>query len=51
LTEPLVAEIKATGLRVLAYTVNDPERARLLALWGVDMICTDRIDRLEHAMF
>ncbi|MFM0335137.1 glycerophosphodiester phosphodiesterase [Paraburkholderia fungorum] len=51
LSEPLVAEIRAAGLRVLAYTVNDPERARLLAKWGVDMICTDRIDTLEHDMF
>lgn len=51
LNEPLVAEIKAAGLRVLAYTVNDPERARLLVQWGVDMICTDRIDKLEHDMF
>ncbi|RDK04304.1 glycerophosphodiester phosphodiesterase [Paraburkholderia lacunae] len=51
LTEPLVAEIHAAGLRVLAYTVNDPARARLLAQWGVDMICTDRIDKLDHDMF
>ncbi|WP_144111112.1 glycerophosphodiester phosphodiesterase [Paraburkholderia sp. BCC1886] len=51
LSEPLVAEIHAAGLRVLAYTVNDPERARLLAQWGVDMICTDRLDRLHHDMF
>lgn len=51
LSEPLVAEIKAAGLRVLAYTVNDPERARLLVQWGVDMICTDRIDKLEYDMF
>jgi glycerophosphoryl diester phosphodiesterase len=51
LNERLVAEIRAAGLRVLAYTVNDPARARLLAQWGVDMICTDRIDTLEHDMF
>jgi glycerophosphoryl diester phosphodiesterase len=44
LNEPLVAEIKDSGLRILAYTVNDPERARELAQWGVDAICTDRID-------
>jgi glycerophosphoryl diester phosphodiesterase len=44
LTEALVAEIKASGLRVLAYTVNEPERARTLASWGVDAICTDQID-------
>jgi glycerophosphoryl diester phosphodiesterase len=47
LTEPLVADIRAAGLHVLAYTVNDPARAQLLAQWGVDMICTDRIDRLQ----
>jgi glycerophosphoryl diester phosphodiesterase len=51
LSEPLVAAIRAAGLRVLVYTVNDPTRARLLAQWGVDMICTDRIDLLEHDMF
>jgi glycerophosphoryl diester phosphodiesterase len=44
LTQPLVADIRAAGLRVLAYTVNDPTRARQLAQWGVDMICTDRLD-------
>jgi glycerophosphoryl diester phosphodiesterase len=44
LDEALVAQIKDAGLRILAYTVNDPARARLLAKWGVDAICTDRID-------
>ncbi|SAL77281.1 cytoplasmic glycerophosphodiester phosphodiesterase [Caballeronia arvi] len=44
LDESLVAQIKDAGLRILAYTVNDPARARLLAQWGVDAICTDRID-------
>jgi glycerophosphoryl diester phosphodiesterase len=39
-----VQEIKAAGLFILAYTVNEPERARTLAQWGVDTICTDRID-------
>jgi len=47
LTAQRVADIRAAGLRVLAYTVNDPERAKLLAQWGVDMICTDRIDLLS----
>ncbi|WP_353191245.1 glycerophosphodiester phosphodiesterase [Pandoraea pnomenusa] len=41
---PQVAEIKASGLQMLVYTVNDPARARELAAWGVDAICTDRID-------
>ena len=40
----LVQEIKAAGLFILAYTVNDPQRARTLAQWGVDAVCTDRID-------
>lgn len=44
LDEALVARIKAAGLYILAYTVNDLERARCLARWGVDTICTDRID-------
>lgn len=44
LSGDLVREIKDSGLRILAYTVNDPARARELAQWGVDAICTDRID-------
>ncbi|KQR84897.1 hypothetical protein ASG35_27745 [Burkholderia sp. Leaf177] len=44
LNEALVREIKDSGLRILAYTVNEPARARELAQWGVDAICTDRID-------
>lgn len=38
------AEIKRAGLKILVYTVNQPERARTLLEWGVDAICTDRID-------
>lgn len=45
----LVAEIKEAGLFILAYTVNDPQRARMLAQWGVDAICTDRIDLIGAA--
>jgi len=44
LTEARVALLKDAGLRVLVYTVNSPDRARLLLSWGVDCICTDRID-------
>ena len=46
LTEQRVAELKAAGLRILVYTVNSPGRARELLRWGVDAICTDRIDTL-----
>ncbi|MCM2491837.1 glycerophosphodiester phosphodiesterase [Burkholderia glumae] len=41
-----VAAIRAAGLHVLAYTVNEPARARELLDWGVDLICTDRIDSI-----
>lgn len=44
LTAERVNMLKDTGLRILVYTVNNPERARLLLNWGVDCICTDRID-------
>ncbi|MCT2385615.1 glycerophosphodiester phosphodiesterase [Erwinia pyrifoliae] len=39
-----VSLLKRAGLRILAYTVNKPGRARELLHWGVDAICTDRID-------
>jgi len=44
LSARLCAEIKAEGFGLMAYTVNAPERARVLFDWGVDAICTDRID-------
>jgi len=51
LDEALVARIKDAGFFVLAYTVNDPERARRLVRWGVDTVCTDRIDLIgPHAL-
>jgi glycerophosphoryl diester phosphodiesterase len=51
LDQALIARIKEAGLFVLAYTVNELERARELASWGVDTICTDRIDLIgPHAL-
>lgn len=47
LDPPLVDDIKSAGLFILAYTVNDPVRARALLEWGVDTICTDRIDLIR----
>ncbi|MBU9812668.1 glycerophosphodiester phosphodiesterase [Rahnella perminowiae] len=44
LNEERVRAIKDAGLRILVYTVNSPERARELLRWGVDCICTDKID-------
>lgn len=38
--------IKRAGFGLFCYTLNDPERAREVLSWGVDAICTDRIDLL-----
>ena len=47
LTEDRVSKITEAGLHILAYTVNSPYRARALLSWGVDSICTDRIDLID----
>ncbi|WP_338771436.1 glycerophosphodiester phosphodiesterase [Massilia sp. METH4] len=39
--------VKSAGFGLFCYTVNDPERARTLLGWGVDAICTDRIDLIS----
>jgi glycerophosphoryl diester phosphodiesterase len=39
--EALVVAAHARGVKVIAWTENDPDRARLLASWGVDGVCTD----------
>ncbi|KPF69324.1 hypothetical protein IP84_05420 [beta proteobacterium AAP99] len=44
LDEARCAAIKAAGYGLMAYTVNEPRRARELLAWGVDAICTDRLD-------
>jgi len=46
----VVHAFKDAGLFVMAYTVNDIARARTLAAWGVDAICTDRIDTIGPAL-
>lgn len=42
-----VARAHSAGLRVAAWTVNDPDRAAELAAWGVDTIITDAVDVIE----
>ena len=44
LTAAAARAIKAAGYGLLCYTVNQPARARELQSWGVDCICTDRLD-------
>ncbi|GAB3762630.1 glycerophosphodiester phosphodiesterase [Ramlibacter monticola] len=50
LTEALVAEAHALGLRVIPWTVNDPALMDRLIGWGVDGLITDYPDRLREVM-
>src|SRR5262249_18815271 len=44
LTRALARTLKDAGYWLFCYTVNEPGRARELFDWGVDALCTDRID-------
>lgn len=44
LSPELARSVKASGVWLFCYTVNEPQRARELLGWGVDAFCTDRID-------
>lgn len=44
LTADLAQQVKAAGFGLFCYTVNNPARARQIMGWGVDALCTDRID-------
>ncbi|UTH72444.1 glycerophosphodiester phosphodiesterase [Chromobacterium sp. IIBBL 290-4] len=46
LTEALAREVKQAGYQLLCYTVNELARAKTLREWGVDSVCTDRVDLL-----
>ena len=47
MTKILVDQIKAAGYGLLCYTVNDVARAAELLGWGVDALCTDRLDLID----
>jgi glycerophosphoryl diester phosphodiesterase len=47
LTEAMVREVHDAGLRLAAWTVNDPARARDLLHWGVDTVITDEVGRID----
>ncbi len=49
-TQPTVDELKAEGIGIWAWTVNDPDRARTLASWNVDGICTDDPGAIARAI-
>ena len=44
LTPALAQQVKHAGFGLFCYTVNEPARAREIMEWGVDAMCTDRID-------
>ncbi|QYF94138.1 glycerophosphodiester phosphodiesterase [Massilia sp. PAMC28688] len=44
LTPALAQQVKQAGFGLFCYTVNDPARARTIVAWGVDGLCTDRLD-------
>jgi len=50
LTEARVRAVHEAGYRALAYTVNDPRRARELLSWGVESVITDYPDRILAAI-
>jgi glycerophosphoryl diester phosphodiesterase len=46
-----VKALKAEGIKLLCYTVNDPVQARALFNAGVDALCTDRLDLIAPDFF
>jgi len=49
-TESLVKEAQALGLKVIPWTINSPADMERLIGWGVDGIITDYPDRLRAVM-
>ncbi len=47
LTPALAAAIKAAGYGLMCWTINEVAEAQKLFDWGVDAVCTDRIDLLR----
>lgn len=47
LTSEAVQDIKAVGVGLLCYTVDAPKRAAQLFEWGVDAVCTNRLDLID----
>jgi len=50
LDAPGAAQVRSAGFWLFCYTVNDRQRAIQLAQWGVDALCTDRLDLIEPTL-
>lgn len=50
ITERMMDDMKARGIAVNTWTVNDPARARELAAMGVSVIITDKPDVIRDAL-
>lgn len=50
LTAQSAARARALGLKLAAWTVNEPSEMQRLSALGIDAICTDRPDILAHAL-
>lgn len=50
LTRAVAQEVKAAGYWLFCYTVNEPARVVELFDWGVDALCTDRIDLISPTL-
>lgn len=48
--ETFIQELLSYEKPLMAYTINEPDRARLLQGWGVDSICTDAPDVIQDAI-
>jgi glycerophosphoryl diester phosphodiesterase len=48
ITEDTVHHVHKAGLKVMAWTVNDVERAEQLDQWGTDAFCTDAPQLFVH---
>ncbi|HUN92541.1 MAG TPA: glycerophosphodiester phosphodiesterase [Burkholderiaceae bacterium] len=44
LDERLARDVREAGYWLFCYTVNDAQRAAQLFAWGIDALCTDRLD-------
>lgn len=49
-SEQSVAEARSLGLKLGAWTVNDPNEMRWLVSLGIDAVCTDRPDLMARVM-